>query len=188
VSTNKLNIGCGSSIKEGFTNLDTVPGPGVDIVMDIQSGCTLPNDFFDYVEMKQVIEHLTNPLKAMENIYNACVDNALLIVTCPHGAHDNAWIDPTHVRAVFPETFQFFGQPSYFQADYGYRGDWQVEKTIIKVDKWLVETYQVSDLLRIIKSERNIAVEIECHLRAVKPIRPRDASLRSAGHLLIEGI
>lgn len=184
-----LNIGCGSSIKEGFTNLDSVAGPGVDIVMDIQSDENiLTRDFFDYVEMKQVIEHLTHPLKAMENIYNACNNNALLVITCPHGAHDNAWIDPTHVRAIYPETFQFFGQPFYFQADYGYRGDWQVEKTVIRVNAALLQKYTAEQVLGLVKTNRNIAIEIECHLRAVKPIRPRDASLRSAGHLLIEGI
>ena len=35
-SSAKLNLGCGKDIREGFTNVDIRPLPGVDIVADVR--------------------------------------------------------------------------------------------------------------------------------------------------------
>ena len=97
----------------------------------------------------------------------------------PHGASDDAWEDPTHVRAYFPGSFGYFSQPYYWRADYGYRGDWKVEKIRLNVDRQLCAGLDPQQAFLKSQQERNIVREIYCELSAVKPLREPRRELQS---------
>lgn len=53
----KLNLGCGSDIKEGFINLDFIRGPGVDLVHDLTNTLPFEDGSVDYILASDVLEH-----------------------------------------------------------------------------------------------------------------------------------
>jgi hypothetical protein len=85
----------------------------------------------------------------------------------PYGSSDDAWEDPTHVRPYFLNSWMYFAQPTYYRADYGYRGDWQPERIILDVacEGDAVEVQQQ------VMALRNVVRRQIVELRAVKPAR-----------------
>jgi hypothetical protein len=41
----------------------------------------------------------------MQELHRIAKPNGKLVIRCPHGASDDAWEDPTHVRAFFARSF-----------------------------------------------------------------------------------
>lgn len=168
----KLNLGCGTNIRKGWINIDKQPLEGVDWVADLDTMTEFPVDPETCEEfyLSHILEHLTNPLHLMEQMWYVAKPDARLIIKVPHGAHDMAWADPDHKRAYFPSSFQFFAQPAYKRADYGYRGDWETDLIILRreVDFDINNEHQ---LMLCLNHMRNYIGEMEIHLRAVKPRR-----------------
>ena len=157
-----------------WDNLDIREGPGINLVLDIQGELLpSPNDYYDHIRMHHVIEHLTNPLQAMENLWFVAKDGCTLDIVTPHGADDTAWEDQTHVRPYFPGSFAAFAQPYYHKADYGYLGDWEFEGVVIEVRKEF-EAHQ-DNLQVIIERSRNVVRNMQVTLKAIKPARPQEA-------------
>jgi len=177
----KLNVGCGHNIIEGWTNLDWSPADGVDIVFDLETcrdnPIPLEDDSVDEFLISHVLEHIVNVLPLMEELYRIATPDAVCYVRVPDGASDTAWEDQTHVRAYHPGSFQYFEQPCYHIAPYRYSGDWKPE-TIQVVTKR--EYYpDLDDMPQALTTNRNLASEILVILRAIKPARPRDKSLKT---------
>jgi SAM-dependent methyltransferase len=167
----KLHLGCGRTILSGWTNLDCVALPGVDVVADLEACATTPlpfaDDSVDEIFGSHVIEHIRNILPLMQELWRVAKPGATMIVRVPHGASDDAWEDPTHVRAFFPQSFGYYSQPYYWRADYGYRGDWQPEKIVFYPARQL----PLDELVAATPTQRNIIREMVATLTAVKPAR-----------------
>lgn len=175
LQTKKLHLGCGRTVLDGWVNLDFVEGPGVDVLTNLDDCAATPlpfaDDTFDEIYASHLIEHIKNPLPMLQELHRVSANGAKAIFRCPHGANDDAFEDPTHFRQYFPKSFMYFSQPAYWRADYGYRGDWQVEAVQLVVDgpKWRNSPPQ--DLVFAVQHLRNTVLEIVATLRAVKPIR-----------------
>jgi SAM-dependent methyltransferase len=171
----RLNLGCGRSADPAWINVDAVALPGVDLVLDLNA-CRpghfpLPDGCIEGFFLSHVLEHIPNTLPLMEELHRVAKTDAVMTVRLPHGASDEAWEDPTHVRAYFPGSFGYFAQPYYWRADYGYRGDWQVERIILVVDGARAAGLDDAELGRRLAAERNWVLEMIADLRAVKPVR-----------------
>ena len=131
----RLNLGCGRSPMEGWVNVDSVELPGVDVVADLEKG-KLPFDDESVREINgsHVIEHIRDPLGLMAELYRVAKPGAVAVFRTPYGSSDDADEDPTHVRRYFWGSWGYFSQPYYWRADYGYRGDWEVEDVLLTVD------------------------------------------------------
>lgn len=179
----KLHVGCGRNILEGWINLDIVALPGVDIVADLdyckKNKLPLKNDSIDEFYVSHVIEHIRNPLDMMEELHRVAMPNAKAIFRCPYGSSDEAFEDPTHVRQYFVSSFGYFSQPFYWRADYGYRGDWEVEKIILTVDKIRNKDKNIKKIFEEINLYRNMVIEMTVELRAIKPIREPKLELQT---------
>lgn len=179
--TVKINLGCGRHILPDWVNLDWISGPGVDTVANLE-GCRthrLPfdDDSADEMLLSHVIEHINDTLGLMEELHRIAKHDALLTVHTPYGSSDDAWEDPTHVRPWFVGHWNYFGQPNYWRADYGYRGDWKVEGIYLAVDpSWEGKT--PDEIMDAVYHRRNFVREMVARLRAVKPIRPMEKSLQ----------
>jgi len=173
--TKKLNLGCGKTILPDWINLDKVPLIGVDIIADLDKcqEVKLPfnNDEIDEFFASHVIEHLHHPLAFMEEIHRIAKPSAKAVFRVPYGSSDDAFEDPTHAKPYFLNSFSYFAQPYYWFADYGYRGDWLIDKIILLVDANTHQGKNAEQIMFEVKTFRNIVKEMIVELRAIKPIR-----------------
>ncbi|MBL6600332.1 MAG: hypothetical protein ISP41_15710 [Alphaproteobacteria bacterium] len=173
----RLNVGCGNDIREDWVNIDGADLAGIDFTVDLDDCATtrlpLPDDHFEKMEMIHVLEHLRYPLPLMQELWRAAAPGARLFIKVPHAGHDDAWVDPTHVRALTPHTFTYFAQPKYVDMDYGYTGDWRVERCDLIVLRNVFNRIGRDRMPEAVIRDRNVVKEIAVTLIAEKPARPR---------------
>jgi SAM-dependent methyltransferase len=100
-----LNIGAGftdlTSPTQRVVNLD------LDALLLAQVGSGVAGDVhqlpfaertFEGALMKDVLEHLNDPIDALREVARTCKVNAVLTVTVPRAIPRAVWADPTHVR------------------------------------------------------------------------------------------
>jgi len=109
LDSNKLNIGCRSDIKPNYVNLDSTPLPGVDVAYDLNK---LPWPFEDntYTEIfcKNVLEHLSDTVKIMEEIYRISKSDCRVFIRVPYWNSYVTYADPTHKKGFHKMQFEFF--------------------------------------------------------------------------------
>ena len=186
---NKLNLGCGRDIMEGWTNLDINPSVGADVIFDLER-CGEQGTFgrlpfkgnqFDRILCSHTLEHLRNILPLMEELWRVSKPNAEFIIRVPYALHNSAFDDPTHVRFFTPESFIYFAQPAYKRTDYGYRGDWQAQEIMLVLsplmrEKLYNQGFETNEGLDFaIKHLHNTADEIVAMLKCIKPARSTSA-------------
>lgn len=188
--TMQINLGCGRNILPGWINLDRTPLPGVDVVADLADCSRNPlpfaDDSADRFLLQHVLEHIADPLPLMQELHRIARPGAVAVVRTPYGSSDDAWEDPTHVRPYFLGSFGYFGQPLYWRADYGYRGDWAVERIVLLVPRSRAGERSAGEVMEMVRHERNVVAEMYAELRAVKPIRPPRRELQQAPPVMIE--
>src|SRR3989338_9405335 len=93
-SFDKINLGCGTDILEGYLNVDFEKFKGVDFVCNLNK---LPYPFkssqFRKVYMRNVLEHLDNPWEVMKDVYRISSNGAIISLRVPHFSSHNAWGD-----------------------------------------------------------------------------------------------
>lgn len=176
----RLNLGCGRDIRPGWINIDRTVLPGVDFAIDLDQSPVfpLPDDSVDVSEANHVLEHLVNPLPMMAELWRVTRPGGTLTVRCPYGSSDDADEDPTHVRRLFLGSWGYFGQPHYWRADYGYRGDWRAECVHLFITSAFAPLPDLQ-LCAAIQTSRNVVLEMVAKLTAVKPARPADRELQT---------
>ena len=81
----KINLGCGLDIREGYINVDMVPGPGIDVVHDLDKfPYPFKNNEIDVVYASHIIEHLNDLPKSMAELKRICKPGAKIIIRVPH--------------------------------------------------------------------------------------------------------
>jgi len=168
----RLNLGCGRDIRPGWVNIDCAPLPGVDHVVDFDAKPVLPfdDDCVTRSEGSHVIEHLRDPLPFMAELWRVTAPGRLAVFRCPYGSTDDADEDPTHVRRMFAGSWGYFGQPHFWRADYGYRGDWQPVTVTLSIFPGLGGATD-AELRSMVRFQRNVVAEMSAVLRCVKPRR-----------------
>lgn len=105
----KLNLGCGLKKIEGFTGVDKIKTEATDVRHDLN---VFPYPFSDNsvseVVMDNVLEHLEDVIKVMDELYRISQPGAILRISVPYFKSNSAFTDPTH-RHFFTETsFKYF--------------------------------------------------------------------------------
>ena len=174
-----MHLGCGHDVFPGWLNVDLRAADGVRAVdLDaVGDGfADLPNDSFDGFYGCHLFEHLGNSLALMQELHRLARPGARMILRVPYGASNDADEDPTHRHRLFEGSFVYYAQPAYSRADYGYRGDWEVERVKLALRPEALALPR--DLRqREVARARNAVQEMIVHLRAVKPVRPCDVAL-----------
>jgi len=117
---NKLNLGCGENIKEGWVNLDSAALPGVDVTHDIEK---IPFPFkdgeFDEILCRDVLEHVEY-IPTLRELHRILKPGGVLRIQVPHFTSRNNFVDPTHRRMFSISTFDFFaaGTPRFAERAY----------------------------------------------------------------------
>src|SRR5215467_7788688 len=105
-----LNLGCGqdASRPEAVT-IDRVPATKPDIVHDLDVyPWPFEDDWFDVVYCIDVIEHLQNVVRAMEEIHRISRNGARVHIATPHFSCANSYTDPTHLHHLGIFSFDYF--------------------------------------------------------------------------------
>ncbi len=107
----KLNMGSGRRTYEGFLNADIARVPGVEVICDFSHfPWPFRDNAFDEVLAIDVIEHLPNTIRVMEEVHRVTRPGGKVTIKVPHYKSRNAYKDPTHVRFFMEETFDYFGK------------------------------------------------------------------------------
>ncbi|NQY73421.1 MAG: methyltransferase domain-containing protein [Candidatus Margulisbacteria bacterium] len=105
----KLQIGCGHVIKKGWVNHDLVSLPGVDVTHDLdQFPWPWEDQVFEEVYMKDVLEHVSDVIKTLEELHRIMKPGGKIFVAVPYWNSFEAITDPTHKNQFNEFTFQFF--------------------------------------------------------------------------------
>jgi SAM-dependent methyltransferase len=185
----KLHLGCGRDIRSGWVNIDSVALPGVDHVIDLDDAPVLPfdDDSVTHIEGSHVIEHLHHPLPLMAELWRVAGPGCVAVFRTPYGSSDDADEDPTHVRRVFLQSWDYFAQPNYWRADYGYRGDWQPTVITLRIHPVLNDLSR-DEVMAAARFQRNVVREMVARLTAVKPARPPHRDLQQVAEIVLERV
>lgn len=111
----RLDIACGQAKPEGWTGIDLAGD--ADIVHDLfEFPWPIGDGTVIEARCSHFVEHIPHwrPGWAkdgwflfFEELYRICATNARIEVWHPYGRSDRAWWDPTHERAIMPETWYY---------------------------------------------------------------------------------
>jgi SAM-dependent methyltransferase len=114
VSEERLHLGCGNDVLAGWVNHDLVALPGVDVVHDLEVfPWPFEDDRFSRVRLYHVLEHLSEPIRAIEELHRITRAGGTVEVRVPYWNSQDWATDPTH-RTPFNEySFNFFDPETY---------------------------------------------------------------------------
>jgi len=117
----KLQIGAGGKVLSGWVNLDLAALPGIDVVHNLN---VYPWPFedgqFEHIMAIDVLEHLDDLIKAMEEIYRILKKDGTIEIRVPFWNSYSFNTDPTHKIRFSEDTFQFFIKDSPYCNDRHY--------------------------------------------------------------------
>jgi ubiquinone/menaquinone biosynthesis C-methylase UbiE len=106
IISKNLNIGCGPDVKSGFVNLDARNYPGVDVIQDLNKfPYAFADNAFDYIYARNVLEHLTDLVKVMEELHRISNQGAKIDIIVPFYNNHNAFRDITHIHFFTLDSF-----------------------------------------------------------------------------------
>ena len=116
-----LDFGCGNRKRPGSIGIDVNPRTDADVVHDLN---VFPYPFadssFDEVYADNVIEHLAEPVRVMEELHRIARPNALVKIIVPYFRSVWACIDPTHRHFFTVDSFSYFDPEHENCRLYGY--------------------------------------------------------------------
>ena len=93
----KLNFGCGADIKAGWDNVDVQENEKLTKSFDFNEfPYPIKNDTYDYVYLKDVLEHLDEPDKVIEELKRISKKDAIIEIIVPHYQNKGAYSDLQH--------------------------------------------------------------------------------------------
>ncbi len=147
--TKKLTVGCGKDIKKDFVNLDIVGLPGVDVVHDLNKyPWPFKENEFEYIYCDNVLEHLNEIIKPLEEIWRISKSKAKIRIIVPIFPSVWSFCDPTHKSVYTYFTFNYFGLK--FDLNYYSKARFSILKRKILFNKflkpfeWIVNCSEIS--------------------------------------------
>jgi SAM-dependent methyltransferase len=117
----KLDLCCGPSKPDGYVGIDIIPFKGVDYVLDLNhASIPCPSETYDEIRAHDAIEHISDGMQLMKDIWRALKPNGLVDVLVPSTDGRGAWQDMTHKSYWNINSFKYWINPAPF-LDY-YRG------------------------------------------------------------------
>jgi SAM-dependent methyltransferase len=104
-----LHLGSGKKYYPEAINVDLVAATKPDLVHNLDvTPWPLLESHFREVWAYDVVEHLADVVKAMEEIHRVSADGAVVKITVPHFSCVNAFSDPTHRHYFSVASFNYF--------------------------------------------------------------------------------
>ena len=117
----KLNLGAWYDQKVGWVNHDISELPGIDVIHDLN---IVPwpwiSGTVNEIKALDLLEHLDDFIKSMEEIYRITSPGALIQIRVPYMGSWSFFSDPTHKRSFHETTFMHFDPSSKYCIDRNY--------------------------------------------------------------------
>lgn len=114
----KVNLGAGHDIKNGYVNHDIANIDNINVVHDLNIFPWPWDDkSVDEIIAYDVLEHLNDFMKSMEELYRIMKPGGKLLIQVPYWNSWAAWADPTHKKSFNEFTFHFFDPNSKFNKE-----------------------------------------------------------------------
>jgi SAM-dependent methyltransferase len=111
---NVLDVGCGAKKWPGATGLDISPDTEADVVHDLNAfPYPFEDDSFDQILMQDVIEHVDEPIRVMDELHRIARRGAHIQLRTPHFSSMLAYSDPTHRHYFSAEAIRTFAEPRF---------------------------------------------------------------------------
>ncbi|HWC85619.1 MAG TPA: methyltransferase domain-containing protein [Solirubrobacteraceae bacterium] len=109
-----LDVGCGSAKTPGAVGLDISPETQADVVHDLER---FPYPFadssFDQVLMQDVLEHVRDPIRVVEELHRVLRPNGILQLRTPHFSSALAYGDPSHQHYFSSLAIRSLAEPGF---------------------------------------------------------------------------
>jgi ubiquinone/menaquinone biosynthesis C-methylase UbiE len=126
-----LDVGCGTNKLPGAIGIDISQLDGVDIIHDLNiiPWKGIEDGSFDWVLMKDVLEHLNDPINVIKEAYRILKPDGKLYIRVTYWNHKYSFSDPTHKHAFSEIYFTFFiGERRPYYMDFKFK-DLKIEYT-----------------------------------------------------------
>ncbi len=132
----KINLGCGLRYLEGYINCDVSKEVKADKYFDADSfPYPLESGIADEILMDNVMEHLDEIPRVMQELYRILKSGGVLRVMVPYGKSDWALQDPTHKHFFTEKTLQYFcGEEGSPAADWYAKRSFRLQRAELTVD------------------------------------------------------
>ena len=135
----KLNLGAGNDSRSGYVNHDIQQLEGIQIVHDLNSyPWPWEDNSIQYILAIDVIEHLVDVTKTMEEIYRILKPGDSVEIRVPYWNSWCAHADPTHKHTFHELTFRYFDIESPFYQERKYYTN---AKFIIKKESFIIAPF-----------------------------------------------
>jgi SAM-dependent methyltransferase len=108
-----LDLGCGKKKKANSIGVDYSDRHNADVIHDLN---IFPYPFdsssIDEIYMDNVLEHLDEPMRVMEEVHRICRPGGIVKVIVPYFRSVWAFIDPTHKTFYTVDSFAYY-DPSH---------------------------------------------------------------------------
>lgn len=105
----KLNLGCGTDIREGWINLDNFDSKTLDVIHNLE---TFPypfeDNYFDEIIAVNVLEHIENPVRVIEELHRITSKNGKVTIRVPYYNSKDMGTDPTHKNFFSEHSLDYF--------------------------------------------------------------------------------
>lgn len=131
-----LDLGCGKKKRAGSIGVDYSDRHNADIIHNLNVfPYPFKNDEIDEIYLDNVLEHLDDPMKVMEEVHRICKSGGRVKVIVPYFRSVWAFIDPTHKNFFTVDSFAYFDPRHIICQRYDYTvARFQVEKIIFNED------------------------------------------------------
>jgi SAM-dependent methyltransferase len=111
LTSDVLDLGCGRDKLPGALGMDSNPASDADVIHDLDVfPWPLADNTFSRVRAQDVLEHVSDFFRVMEELHRVCRDGAIIEVRMPFMSSVNYATDPSHRRAGTAQTFDYFDQ------------------------------------------------------------------------------
>lgn len=125
-----LDLGCGKKKRLGAIGVDYSDQHNADIIHNLNVfPYPLKDKEFDIIYLDNVLEHLDDPMRVMEEVHRICKPEGEVKVIVPYFRSLWAFIDPTHQHFFTVDSFAYYDPDHIICQQYGY------VKTRFKVER-----------------------------------------------------
>jgi predicted SAM-dependent methyltransferase len=140
-----LNLGCGRRPIDGAINHDLHKHADfVDVIYDLNEyPWPWGDETADIIYAKDILEHLNNFIKSLEECWRILIPSGMLYLSAPHWQSEQGHDDPTHKWFLTLKSMDYFIRGTLYERDFGFysRIRWKLhKKEVVRGDiRWTLE-------------------------------------------------
>jgi SAM-dependent methyltransferase len=128
-----LDVGCGAAKHPGAVGLDVSPDTAADIVHDLDElPYPIADSSFDQILLQDVIEHVREPIRVLEELHRIARPGARVQLRTPHFSSALAYGDPTHRHYFSTIAIRSLAEPRF-----AHYTDVRFRVVRVTLDMWL---------------------------------------------------